>query len=84
MSKAELKNFQKENDRRGVIYISRIPPFMQPVKLRHLLSQYGEISRIYLTPDEKSKRKNAKKHESLLMAGWNLRIKKQRNVSQEL
>jgi len=70
MSKAELKNFQKENDRRGVIYISRIPPFMQPVKLRHLLSQYGEICRIYLTPDEKSKRKKTAKKARKFVDGW--------------
>jgi len=32
----------------GVIYISRIPPGMQPAKVRHLLSQYGEVGRVYL------------------------------------
>ena len=36
----------------GVIYISRIPPFMKPQKVRHLLSPYGSIGRIFLTPED--------------------------------
>ena len=36
----------------GVIYISRIPPFMKPHKLRSLLSQYGTINRIFLAPED--------------------------------
>ncbi|KAH7577278.1 hypothetical protein JRO89_XS01G0231000 [Xanthoceras sorbifolium] len=37
-------------DQRGVCYLSRIPPHMDHVKLRQILSQYGEIQRIYLSP----------------------------------
>lgn len=36
----------------GVVYISRIPPFMKPHKLRSLLSNYGTINRIFLTPED--------------------------------
>ncbi|KAG6355705.1 hypothetical protein INS49_003669 [Diaporthe citri] len=36
----------------GVIYISRIPPFMKPHKLRSLLSNYGTINRIFLAPED--------------------------------
>ena len=36
----------------GVIYISRIPPFMKPTKIRSLLSPYGPIDRIFLTPED--------------------------------
>ena len=38
--------------RTGVIYISRIPPFMKPQKVRHLLSPYGSVGRIFLTPED--------------------------------
>jgi len=68
MSKAELKLFEKENDRRGVVYLSRIPPFVKPLKLRQLLSPYGEVCRIYLTPDDK-KRKPGKKARKFV-DGW--------------
>ena len=36
----------------GVIYISRIPPFMRPAKVRSLLSVHGAINRIFLTPED--------------------------------
>lgn len=43
-----LAAFNAAQARSGVIYISRIPPGMQPAKVRHLLSQYGEVERVYL------------------------------------
>ncbi|KAF5022256.1 hypothetical protein F66182_5695 [Fusarium sp. NRRL 66182] len=36
----------------GVIYLSRIPPFMKPAKLRSLLEPYGTINRIFLAPED--------------------------------
>ncbi|KAL6862658.1 RNA-binding ATPase activator esf2 [Amphichorda felina] len=36
----------------GVIYISRIPPFMKPQKLRSLLEPYGKINRTFLAPED--------------------------------
>jgi len=47
----QLAASQKAAKRTGVIYLSRIPPFMKPSALRHLLSPYGEINRIFLTPE---------------------------------
>ncbi|RZC75130.1 hypothetical protein C5167_050608 [Papaver somniferum] len=47
-----LKEAKKARNR-GVCYMSRIPPQMDPVKLRQVLSQYGEIDRIYLVPETK-------------------------------
>lgn len=43
-----LAAFNTARARSGVIYISRIPPGMQPAKVRHLLSQHGEVGRVYL------------------------------------
>lgn len=36
----------------GVVYLSRIPPFMKPQKLRSLLTPFGEINRIFMTPED--------------------------------
>lgn len=36
----------------GVVYISRVPPFMKPNKLRSLLDPYGTINRIFLAPED--------------------------------
>lgn len=43
-----LAAFQAAQNRAGVIYISRIPPGMRPMKVRHLMSQYGDVGRVYL------------------------------------
>lgn len=51
LKKRLLKEASKA-DKRGVCYLSRIPPHMDHVKLRHILSQYGEIQRIYLAPED--------------------------------
>lgn len=38
----------------GVLYLSRIPPFMRPSTVRSLLSVYGPITRLFLTPEPPS------------------------------
>ena len=43
-----LAAFRAAKERTGVIYISRIPPGMRPTKVRHLMSQYGEVGKVYL------------------------------------
>ncbi|KVI09431.1 pre-rRNA-processing protein ESF2 [Cynara cardunculus var. scolymus] len=48
-------------DKRGVCYLSRIPPRMDPLKLRQILSQYGELERIYLTPEDPAAHVHRKK-----------------------
>jgi ESF2/ABP1 family protein len=48
LTKEALLAFKAAQDRAGVIYISRIPPGMQPAKVRHLMSAYGETGRVYL------------------------------------
>ncbi|XP_076891457.1 pre-rRNA-processing protein ESF2-like [Bidens hawaiensis] len=67
--KAERKKRRKERllkeaakaNKRGVCYLSRIPPRMDPLKLRQILSQYGEIERIYLTPEDPTAHVHRKK-----------------------
>ncbi|KAG4221060.1 Pre-rRNA-processing protein [Phytophthora cactorum] len=40
----------------GLVYLSRVPPFMKPAKLRSLLEPYGKINRIFLTPEDPQER----------------------------
>jgi ESF2/ABP1 family protein len=46
--------------RSGVIYISRVPPFMKPHTLKNLLLPYATsgIGRIFLTPEDHDQRQN--------------------------
>lgn len=48
-----LAAFRAAKERTGVIYISRIPPGMRPTKVRHLMSQYGEVGKVYLQQEGK-------------------------------
>ena len=52
LSADALKRFNARLEKTGVVYLSRIPPFMKPQKMRSLLSRYGEIGRIYLSPED--------------------------------
>ena len=47
-----VEEFTLQEKQKGLVYLSRIPPYMKPIKVRHLLSQYGEIGRIYLAPED--------------------------------
>lgn len=40
----------------GVVYLSRVPPFMRPRKLRSLLEPYGKINRTYLAEEDAAAR----------------------------
>ncbi|CAG8454064.1 14264_t:CDS:2 [Acaulospora morrowiae] len=61
LSREELLEFEKAQNKTGLVYLSRIPPFMKPPKIKHLLSQYGEVGRVYLVPeDPKIKERRAK------------------------
>ncbi|XP_073145911.1 pre-rRNA-processing protein ESF2 [Henckelia pumila] len=67
--KERLKNKRKKSlmkeaekaDKRGVCYLSRVPPHMNPLKLRQILSEYGDIQRIYLTPEDPAAQVRRKK-----------------------
>lgn len=56
------KKKQQKERKKGVIYISRIPPHLKPQKLRHMLEQHGEIGRLYLAPEAPSLRQKRKRH----------------------
>ena len=43
--------------RRGVIYLSKVPPFMKPNKIKSLFEPYGEVTRIYLAEEDPATRK---------------------------
>lgn len=49
----EAEIYKEKLSRRGVIYISRIPPFMKPNKARNMFEQYGEVTRLYLAEEGK-------------------------------
>lgn len=39
---------KKKKAKRGIIYLSTIPKYMNVTKIREIFSSYGEIGRVYL------------------------------------
>ncbi|KAI9498061.1 hypothetical protein BDB00DRAFT_755403 [Zychaea mexicana] len=48
----ELEAFEKQQKNTGVCYMSRIPMFMTPTRLRDFLSKHAELGRIYLEKED--------------------------------
>uniref|UniRef100_A0A7S2XZV6 RRM domain-containing protein n=1 Tax=Fibrocapsa japonica TaxID=94617 RepID=A0A7S2XZV6_9STRA len=61
LSKGKLAKYNEKLEKRGVVYLSRIPPFMKPAKVKHLLEQYGSIERVYLVEEDAAARKRRKR-----------------------
>ena len=52
----------------GVIYLSSIPPYMKPAKMRQILSRFGPIDRLFL------KREDEKRHKQRVRSGGNRKV----------
>jgi ESF2/ABP1 family protein len=65
---------EPKKDKSGVIYISRVPPFMKPTVLRSLLTPYGPVGRIFLTPEDTTSRQQRLRgggtRRKLFLDGW--------------
>ncbi|KAH0274569.1 hypothetical protein KCU91_g5188, partial [Aureobasidium melanogenum] len=74
LTQKQLLKAQKAAKKTGVIYISRIPPFMKPATLKHYLSPYGEIGRVFLTPEDpvaqKQRVRNGGNKKKSFTDGW--------------
>ena len=60
LSLKSVSSFKEKQDKSGVVYLSRVPPYMKPEKVKHLLGRHAAIGRVFLTPEDpavRSKRK---------------------------
>jgi len=60
----DIENVDFEESKKsvpGIIYLSRIPPAMKPLKIRNIFSQFGEVGRLFLQPEDPISRKYRKK-----------------------
>lgn len=46
----ETLSIHKKPRKKGILYLSTIPPFMNVTKVRDILGQYGKIGRVFLQP----------------------------------
>ena len=57
LSSKKVQRIKEQHRRRGILYMSRIPPHMKPAKIKQLLSEYGDLGRIYCKLEDASIRK---------------------------
>lgn len=57
----KTRDFNETLNKRGVIYVARIPPRMTPTKLKNILSDYGEVTRVFCQEEDAAKRKRRRK-----------------------
>ncbi|GJN10780.1 hypothetical protein PR202_ga28902 [Eleusine coracana subsp. coracana] len=65
-----LREVVRAPGKRGVCYLSRVPPHMNPSHIRQMLSKYGEVLRIYLVPEGQGHRKHASVKAKAYSEGW--------------
>lgn len=70
----QLAKEEKKIKRSGVVYLSSLPPYMKPQKLRHVMSRFGEVGRIFLKPEDpkvyKSRIKSGGNKKKKFEEGW--------------
>lgn len=54
---ASSEEFERKARKRGVVYIARIPPGITPSLMRKKLEDHARIGRIYLVPEDETRRK---------------------------
>ncbi|KAH0547634.1 hypothetical protein FGG08_000123 [Glutinoglossum americanum] len=52
LTPAALKSSIATSKQTGVVYLSRVPPFMKPQKVKQLLSRFGTVGRVFLQPED--------------------------------
>lgn len=57
----KVKDYNEKMAKKGVVYLSRIPPKMTPGFVRSQFSAFGEIGRIYLVAEDDASKKRRKR-----------------------
>lgn len=68
-SKLMKHKSKKPKGKTGVVYLSKIPPYMKPAKMRQILSRFGEVDRLFL------KKEAQHKYKQRIMQGGNKKVK---------
>ena len=64
----------KKQKRKGVVYMSKLPPYMNPLSLRRMLEKRFELGRIYLEAEHanitRTRKKTGGNHKVKYVEGW--------------
>lgn len=61
LSLRKTEDFNAKLKKRGIVYLARIPPRMTPTKVKTLLGEFGEVTRVYLSEEDAAVRKRRRK-----------------------
>ena len=59
---AQTDKLVKKKKKRGVVYVAKVPPYMKPAKLRHILEQHGKVTNMHFTQEDESVRHRRRKN----------------------
>lgn len=63
---SDINTHSKQN-KKGIIYLSALPKFMNVTRLREIMENFGKVGRIFLQPQRTAKKKKPAKH---FTEGW--------------
>ncbi|XP_018336153.1 pre-rRNA-processing protein esf2-like [Agrilus planipennis] len=55
------EDIAKKPHKRGIIYLSSIPPYMNVIQIREIFGQFGKLGRVYLQLEDKKPKPGEKK-----------------------
>lgn len=62
LSKEKIEKIEKRLKKTGVVYISKVPPYMKPTKMRQILERFGKVDRLFLKPETQAQHQKRVKH----------------------
>lgn len=57
LQRDKLAKLKERVDKSGIVYMSRVPPHLKPLKLRQMLEVHATLGRLYMAPKEAAPKK---------------------------
>lgn len=74
LSKEEIDKYNEKIRRSGVVYLSSLPTYMKPEKVKYLLGKYGTVQRMHLVEEDptitRRRAKSGGSHKKKYTEGW--------------
>ena len=74
LSKEEIDKYNEKIRRSGVVYLSSLPTYMKPEKVKYLLGKFGTVQRMHLVEEDptitRRRAKNGGSHKKKYTEGW--------------
>lgn len=65
LSLEKLKKIERDRSKPGICYLSYIPATLRPYRLKQILSSFGEITKVFLKPEDPEERKRRRRENNV-------------------